>query len=187
MPLHRRPVSPLSHFLFVRLKIQRYRIHAISLMGRWRPIIENMTQMRSATGTKDFDPVHTIRMVFPIRHAVLPGRLKKAGPSTGTRELRVTPEQPVSANRTKIGTFRILVQILSGKCPLRSLLPCCSIKCRRQYLFPFRIGYFQLIRIRVRIIWIVPVSVFGCKMLRKNTGRNGNGQHRCYDKRPHDA
>ena len=69
--------------LFVRHKIQRYRVHAVSLVGRRRTVVEDMAQMRAAAFATNFCAVHTMRVVVPVGDAVLSARFKKAGPPAG--------------------------------------------------------------------------------------------------------
>ena len=54
----------------VRLKFQNSRIHAKALICRWWTILENVSEMRSATAAHHFCSFHTVGIVSLINNAV---------------------------------------------------------------------------------------------------------------------
>ena len=49
---------PLSFFL--RLEFQRGRVHTVSQAGGYRSVLEDVSEVRVATGAADFCPSHSV-------------------------------------------------------------------------------------------------------------------------------
>src|SRR5205823_13915280 len=74
--------QPPARKSFLRLQIQRSRIHAIAKPSRTRSIGKNMTKMRVAAAADNFGPAHSIGILFMRGHAFLRERCVKAGPAS---------------------------------------------------------------------------------------------------------
>ena len=92
-------------------------------MRRRRAVIKDMPEMRAAPGADDFRTGHIVRFVGLIDDAVLPERLKKAGPAAGAGEFGIGPEQPVAAHRTIVGPLCLVVEVFTRKRLFGRLLP----------------------------------------------------------------
>lgn len=79
--------------------------------------------MRMAPGTLYLDTVHAVRIVFQVKHAVLPNRLKKAWPAAGTGKFRVRPEELIPADRAIVGAFGVAIPVLAGKGSFGAFFP----------------------------------------------------------------
>lgn len=64
------PASEASFPHFVFVKIQRSRVYAITQSCWFRPIFENMAQMRSAVLADDLFPLHAVRVISSALDAV---------------------------------------------------------------------------------------------------------------------
>src|SRR5450755_192639 len=73
--------------LFLRLELERCGVHAIALSGRLGTIVENVAQMRVASGTQHLGAAHQVAVVILGADRFGAGRRVKARPSATRIEL----------------------------------------------------------------------------------------------------
>src|SRR5262249_37716191 len=140
-------------------KVQRAGVHAVALAGWRRPVIEYMTQVRSALPAADFGPHHKEAAVF-VELDVLPvGGLPEAGPAGARIELGVRAEQLRAARCAVIGPIIVRVPVLACECPLRALLAHDVVLLRRQLLAPLSLC---LLNPRTHVPTLLPRARAAC-------------------------
>src|SRR5687767_16042173 len=79
-------------------------------MGRWRTVVEHVTQVRIAALAADLDAPHAVTAIFDLEDVVAIVRLKKARPSSARVELRVGLEQRQTAEPARIDAGFLVVE-----------------------------------------------------------------------------
>ena len=127
-------------------KLQRGRINAEPHAGRSGTIAEDMTQMRIAAATSDFNAHASMAAVEHRFQTVFAGRLGEAGPAgsrfkfvIGRKELTVTADAPIVARR-------LVIPIRAGERPLGSTQACDFVLVSGQNLPPLgmRLAHFVI-------------------------------------------
>ena len=116
-------MSNNEKLLFVRalLKIQTYRIHAVTLSGRCGSIIKYMAEVRTALSAHDLRAMYAAGIIRDLAHRARQ-RLIERWPARAGIELGIGREQRITARRTTVYTFFIRMKELPGKRRLGPLL-----------------------------------------------------------------
>jgi hypothetical protein len=96
-------------------KIQDNGVHAISLAGRRRAVIEHVPEMALATAAEYFDAVQAVGSIRFVTDAGGSGRFKETWPSAVAREFGVGSEETIAAYGAIVGAAAVILIILPGK------------------------------------------------------------------------
>src|ERR1043166_5043867 len=116
---------------------QRRGVDAVTQAGGFRPVIENMAEMRVAAGATDFVARHEMTGVSFDPDGFLGYRLIETRPAGAALEFRVRAEQRCAAAHTAIDTGLVIVPQLAGEGDFRTPFAGYSELFRRQLLPPF--------------------------------------------------
>ena len=126
------PLCPLG-------KCQRYRIDAIALPRRLRPIIKHMPQMRITHRAGHLHTPHAKGAILVIADMLLRNRLPIARPPRPRFKLMLGAKQRRIATYACIDPITRIIPIETAKRPLGTLAPRHPILLARQRLLPLRI------------------------------------------------
>src|SRR6185503_4124053 len=165
-PLCESPVATVEHqFERARFEIESGRtgreghcdaIHAITQARGRRPIVENMSQVATASTAMNCRARHAEGAIFGGTHGVIEGR-PEAGPTRVAFELCFRRIDRQLAAGAREYACPMLVVERAGKGPFGSFLPQHCVLFRRQQFFPFRIrmGDFEFLGSGRRRCWPV--------------------------------
>src|SRR4051795_13132173 len=83
----------------LRHEVERQAVHAEALPGRCGPVIEDVAQVRAASGAADLGPDHPVTAVDDELDRLCHRWLGEARPATARLELRRRVEQLLAARR----------------------------------------------------------------------------------------
>src|ERR1700680_22060 len=131
--------------LFLRLELERCRVHAVALSGGLRTVVEDMTEMRVAGCAQDLGAAHQMAVVLCGANAFGRGRRVKARPSATGIEFGFGVEEERAAARAAIASGFFVVPILAAEGRLGAFLAGDAVLLRREDGFPFGVGLAYLI------------------------------------------
>src|SRR5262245_24064549 len=149
-------MRPARARLFTLVELQRSRVDAVAQMRRTRPVFEHMAEMGIAPAAHHFGTTHAVGVVI-FRLNVFPDRRgPETWPASPRIEFGVRAEQLISTANTAVRALFVVVPVLTGKCPLRTLLACHIELLIRQLLLPLFVAFFDLFHDTL------PISGFAC-------------------------
>src|SRR6478752_981108 len=126
-----------------RTEYQRKAVNEVAQAGRFRPVVEDVTEMAAAAAAVNFGARHPEGAVFGLAHRVLE-RLVKTWPAGAAFEFRLRGEQRQVAAGAGEDALAMLLEQRARARALGALLTQDLVLLRRQLRAPFRVGLFNL-------------------------------------------
>lgn len=124
----------------LRDQFQGYGIDAVATARGRRPVVEDVTQMGIAPGTKDLGTHHTVAPVRLLNHGIGRNRAPEARPTGSGIEFFQRAKDRALATHAAIGSRGLGLAILAGKWPLGPLFATDLILLGGENFAPFRVA-----------------------------------------------
>src|SRR3984893_1694437 len=131
--------------LFLRLELERCRVHAEALSGGLRTVVKDMAEMRVTSRAQDLGAAHQMTVVLGGADVFGFRRRVKARPSATGVEFGFGVEEQRAAARAAIAPGFFVVPILAAEGRLGAFLAGDAILLRREDGFPFGVGLAYLV------------------------------------------
>ncbi len=125
----------------IRHKIEHNRIHAEALVGGCRAIVEDVTEVRIATGTEHFYAPHTVSIVWHIGDTIRANGFVEAGPAATAGKFCIGLEERIAAYCTEVTALGFGTPVLACEGPFGAFFTGYFVHIRWEYFAPLFVCY----------------------------------------------